>query len=101
MPTAVWMAVMHLRAILPSDATLGLQIYHVPSQRLDITEGIRLGGEYCPWLLGPTPRGLVPAGVPHQQVNSGWPEAYGGLPDGVKPTPEALDPANWVVDASD
>lgn len=94
-----------LQSILPLDpnpsAAHRIQIYQVPSQRLDVSQGIRLGGEYCPRILGPTPRGLVPAGVPHQQVLDGWPEAYGGLPVGVQPTPEALDPANWVVDVSE
>ncbi|KAH0826469.1 hypothetical protein J3R83DRAFT_5471 [Lanmaoa asiatica] len=70
----------------------GLKAHHIPAWELDVTEQIRLGGVYSPYLRGPTPASLVPQNVPAAAalLADNIP-----LPDFTRPSPNALNPENW------
>lgn len=94
--TFVWYAMMSLREIAPRGiiptSTRGCQMHEVSMNAWIVTDEIRLGGVYAPFLLGPTPAGLIPVGVPNEPVPV--PPAW-VLPVGQRSTPSANNVANW------
>ncbi|KAF8606137.1 hypothetical protein BDV93DRAFT_553906 [Ceratobasidium sp. AG-I] len=94
-PGSVWATMLRFRTIEPpglfATVSKALKMYQVTSEPLNVSDHITLGGQYSPILTGPTPRGLVPAGVPHVPVPADW-----RLPAGVKPTPNNMNLDNWV-----
>ncbi|KAI0054584.1 hypothetical protein BV25DRAFT_1816869 [Artomyces pyxidatus] len=73
------------RGILPT-VVKGLQMFSVPDRiRMDITDAVRLGGAFSPYLTGITPANLVPLGVPRQLPPPTWPgNNRKNLPKGLR-----------------
>ncbi|PCH36579.1 hypothetical protein WOLCODRAFT_20618 [Wolfiporia cocos MD-104 SS10] len=93
----VFMDIMSLRELLPPDdfATVAraCQISHIQPIIMDITDDIRLGVQYSPALLGPTPASLVPDTVPHALMD----HAPDPLPLDVQPSHAATIGNNWAL----
>ena len=91
----VWNIMIQLRLIRPPGkfelTLLGLKLYR---SLFDITNQMRLGGEFSQVLRGPTPAGLVPAGMNPALVIPGpdfvWPAS-------TKPSVAANDPVNYRI----
>ncbi|KAF8273182.1 hypothetical protein EI94DRAFT_1696985 [Lactarius quietus] len=73
-PVAVWTTMIFLAAqVQPpgklQSTLLGLKMHHIEHLHdMDVTDQLRLGGAFTPWLMGPTPAGLV-AEVPDGLLN--------------------------------
>ena len=91
----VWNVMIQLRLIRPpgkfESTLLGLKLYR---SLFDITNQMRLGGEFSQVLRGPTPAGLVPAGMNPAPVIPG-PDFV--RPVSTKPSVAANDPINYRI----
>lgn len=64
-PIEVWEIMLQLMTIEPpgklQSTVLGLKMHYVLHE-MDVTEALQFGGVFSPFLLGPTPAGLIDAG---------------------------------------
>lgn len=71
-----------------------IQMFHVVHPIMCVTDGMVLGGEYCPQLVGPTPANLVPLNVLAVPMDA----APDPLPRNVGNSANANQGNNWLVD---
>ncbi|KII91177.1 hypothetical protein PLICRDRAFT_27942 [Plicaturopsis crispa FD-325 SS-3] len=72
-----------------------LQLFQIRADFCIVTDDVRLGGQFSPIPIGPTPAGLVPPGMGTPVPAAQWPP-FGHLPSGVIPGNDAMDPLNWI-----
>jgi hypothetical protein len=91
-----WSDMYSLRALPPlgifPSVVNAVQSFHIPILAMIATNNIRLGGQFSPLLLAPTPIGLVPQNVLHMPLEA----PPHPLPPGVRATAEAAYGPNWA-----
>lgn len=87
---------LRLRSVSPpgkfQSTVKGLKMHHISDWAFDVSEHIRLGGQFATRLDGITPRGLVP-----DNVQTAQPPADFDLPLHTKPSGAARNRNNWRI----